>query len=46
MATYLADITTELGHIAKNCTQDKIEREKVEISCGNCKETGHRLRDW
>ncbi|GAM91025.1 hypothetical protein ANO11243_090720 [Dothideomycetidae sp. 11243] len=36
----------ELGHVAKNCPQEKVEREKLEIKCNNCKEVGHYIRDW
>ncbi|GAW18051.1 hypothetical protein ANO14919_075200 [Xylariales sp. No.14919] len=35
----------ELGHIAKNCPQEKVEKERVAIMCFNCNETGHRMRD-
>lgn len=36
----------EVGHIAKSCPQEKIERTNtVEITCYNCGETGHRVRD-
>ncbi|KAJ8123479.1 hypothetical protein O1611_g9579 [Lasiodiplodia mahajangana] len=35
----------ELGHIAKNCPQEKMERERVVITCFNCNEPGHRMRD-
>ncbi|KAI1186056.1 hypothetical protein F5B17DRAFT_376376 [Nemania serpens] len=36
---------SELGHIAKNCPQEKVERERVVIMCFNCNEPGHRVRD-
>ncbi|KAI0427817.1 hypothetical protein F5Y09DRAFT_21147 [Xylaria sp. FL1042] len=35
----------ELGHIAKNCPQEKVEIERVVIMCYNCNEPGHRVRD-
>ncbi|KAI0972171.1 hypothetical protein F4678DRAFT_53286 [Xylaria arbuscula] len=35
----------ELGHIAKNCPQEKVEKERVVIMCFNCNEPGHRVRD-
>ncbi|KAI1327256.1 hypothetical protein F5Y16DRAFT_201386 [Xylariaceae sp. FL0255] len=35
----------ELGHISKNCPQEKIEKERVGITCFNCGESGHRVRD-
>lgn len=35
----------ELGHIAKNCPQETMERERLVITCVNCQETGHRMRD-
>ncbi|KAJ8123910.1 hypothetical protein ONZ43_g249 [Nemania bipapillata] len=35
----------ELGHISKNCPQEKVERERVTIMCFNCNEPGHRVRD-
>lgn len=36
----------EVGHISKNCPQEKVEKENtVEILCYNCGETGHRVRD-
>ena len=36
----------EMGHISKNCPQERVDFEKAEISCSNCKEVGHRVRDW
>ncbi|KAI0521930.1 hypothetical protein F5B22DRAFT_510525 [Xylaria bambusicola] len=36
---------SELGHIFKNCPQEKIEKERVVIMCYNCNEPGHRIRD-
>lgn len=36
----------ELGHIAKNCTMEKIEpADKATIRCYNCDSEGHRVRD-
>ncbi|KAJ4302407.1 hypothetical protein N0V88_002551 [Collariella sp. IMI 366227] len=36
----------EVGHIAKSCRQEKVERiNTVEITCYNCGKTGHRVRD-
>ena len=36
---------SEIGHIAKECTQEKAERERPKISCFNCNAEGHRVRD-
>ncbi|KAI8633739.1 hypothetical protein F5Y19DRAFT_251126 [Xylariaceae sp. FL1651] len=36
---------SELGHIWKNCPQEKMEKERVVIMCFNCNEPGHRIRD-
>ncbi|KAI1422933.1 hypothetical protein F5Y12DRAFT_569874 [Xylaria sp. FL1777] len=36
---------SELGHVSKNCPQEKIEKERVVIMCFNCNEPGHRIRD-
>ena len=30
-----------MGHIAKNCPEEKREITKFEITCSNCKATGH-----
>ena len=38
-------IWTELGHIAKACPQEKVEREQLGVKCVNCEEVGHRARD-
>lgn len=36
----------ELGHTAKECTQEKMERtDQVVIKCYNCEGEGHRVRD-
>ncbi|KAI1362565.1 hypothetical protein F5Y08DRAFT_329990 [Xylaria arbuscula] len=35
----------ELGHMSKNCPQEKFEKERVVIMCFNCGEAGHRVRD-
>ncbi|GAP83159.2 putative zinc knuckle transcription factor protein [Rosellinia necatrix] len=35
----------ELGHISKNCPQEKMEKERVVIMCFNCTQPGHRMRD-
>ncbi|KAI0164236.1 hypothetical protein GGR52DRAFT_111506 [Hypoxylon sp. FL1284] len=35
----------ELGHIAKRCPQEAIEKERVVIKCYNCDQEGHRVRD-
>lgn len=42
---WYADNRAELGHISKNCPNERQERDKVQISCNNCKEIGHRMRD-
>lgn len=40
------DDLAELGHIMKNCPEEKREREqKVAITCANCNNEGHRARD-
>jgi len=39
-------IRTEIGHMSKNCPQERREVEKVEIKCVNCGEPGHRIRNW
>ncbi|KAI0100171.1 hypothetical protein GGR51DRAFT_373706 [Nemania sp. FL0031] len=36
---------SELGHISKNCPQEKMEKERVVITCVNCQQPGHRMRD-
>ena len=36
----------ELGHIARDCPNERVEREKQAITCGNCQEVGHYYRDW
>ncbi|PFH60710.1 hypothetical protein XA68_10509 [Ophiocordyceps unilateralis] len=36
----------ELGHVAKYCTQERVDKpEGPKITCTNCGEDGHRLRD-
>lgn len=35
----------EVGHIRKNCKQERVENDRVEIKCSNCDEVGHRVRD-
>lgn len=35
----------EIGHIAKNCTEEKVEKARVPIKCYNCDQEGHRVRD-
>ncbi|KAK0708786.1 hypothetical protein B0T21DRAFT_376948 [Apiosordaria backusii] len=35
----------QIGHISKNCKEDKREAERVLIKCYNCDEVGHRVRD-
>lgn len=37
--------STELGHVAKFCKEDKREIEHVKVKCFNCGEEGHRTRD-
>ncbi|KAI0394107.1 hypothetical protein F5Y17DRAFT_274732 [Xylariaceae sp. FL0594] len=34
-----------LGHIAKNCPEEKREVDRVTITCFNCGQLGHRTRD-
>ena len=34
-----------LGHISKHCTEEREEREQVQIKCIICEEIGHRARD-
>ncbi|KAI5860143.1 hypothetical protein GGS23DRAFT_251203 [Durotheca rogersii] len=35
----------ELGHIAKRCPHEKVEKERIAIMCYNCEAPGHRIRD-
>jgi ribosomal protein L32 len=35
----------EYGHVARECPQDKMEKERLVIKCFNCGEEGHRVRD-
>jgi hypothetical protein len=35
----------ELGHIAKHCTQEKVERPSKVSTCYNCGRENHRVRD-
>jgi hypothetical protein len=35
----------ELGHFAKECPQDAIDKQQMAITCYNCGEQGHRVRD-
>ncbi|KAK5120696.1 hypothetical protein LTR85_006054 [Meristemomyces frigidus] len=35
----------QLGHTARACTEEKVEREKQAIECANCNNQGHRARD-
>ncbi|KAK7220629.1 hypothetical protein V2G26_008632 [Clonostachys chloroleuca] len=37
----------QVGHIAKSCTEEKVENmgDKPKVSCSNCQEDGHRIRD-
>lgn len=35
----------EIGHVARDCTQDKVENDRVIVKCFNCGEEGHRIRD-
>ena len=41
----LLTFCAELGHGSRACPEEKVEREKVVISCANCNEEGHRSRD-
>ncbi|TDZ55053.1 DNA-binding protein HEXBP [Colletotrichum trifolii] len=36
---------SELGHTAKACPQEAMEKLRVTITCYNCGEEGHRVRD-
>lgn len=37
----------KVGHIAKNCPEDKIEpTDRAVVKCYLCEEVGHRMRDW
>lgn len=36
---------SEMGHIAKSCPQEKVERTERQVACSNCSSEGHRLRD-
>lgn len=46
MASNTANVSfTELGHNSKACTEEKRDVEKVLITCSNCNEEGHRMRD-
>ena len=35
----------QLGHNARECSEEKVEREKQVIQCANCNNDGHRARD-
>lgn len=35
----------EVGHISRDCEQEKEERERPKVECGNCGTEGHRVRD-
>lgn len=35
----------ELGHVSKNCPQEKMERDRTKPTCSNCGSEDHRLRD-
>lgn len=39
------NLSIELGHSAKQCPQEKLERKKTVITCANCNEEGHYARD-
>lgn len=34
-----------LGHLQRDCTEDRIDKSGPVITCFNCGETGHRVRD-
>lgn len=42
----MADIFIELGHMARDCKEEKREVEYTVVKCYNCDEVGHRVRDW
>ena len=31
--------------MARDCSEEKIEKEATEVNCVNCDEVGHRARD-
>ncbi|KAI2638885.1 hypothetical protein GGS26DRAFT_361467 [Hypomontagnella submonticulosa] len=35
----------EVGHTARKCSREKVEKQHVVIMCYNCQEEGHRIRD-
>ncbi|OAA33813.1 Zinc finger, CCHC retroviral-type [Moelleriella libera RCEF 2490] len=35
----------ELGHVMKNCPEERREHKLPTITCSNCSQDGHRLRD-
>lgn len=43
--TILTVLGNEIGHISKNCEQEKNEASKIIIACANCSNEGHRARD-
>jgi hypothetical protein len=48
-SSYLWDLannsSTEIGHTTKTCPEERVEVEQPKITCTNCNEDGHRLRD-
>ncbi|KAI0885590.1 uncharacterized protein GGS22DRAFT_161299 [Annulohypoxylon maeteangense] len=36
----------ELGHMSKRCPQEKVQKEQATITCYNCDQTGHRIREF
>lgn len=35
----------KLGHISKECPEEKMEADRIVVKCYNCDEEGHRVRD-
>lgn len=35
----------KLGHVRKDCPEEKMEADRIVVKCYNCDEEGHRVRD-
>lgn len=35
----------QVGHVAKHCPEEKVEPDGPRVTCSNCNEDGHRIRD-